>query len=143
MPQVISNTPQGPVVALDPSLQQLVPPPSTQPPPQSQQDGRQARRHDRAYDPVRADRSQSRRGRARGAPNYRPREVEMLLDLVDEELPVGAKGWSVVGVRFREWAATTEHPARTDRSLEIKYKQVGCFLLLLVYPLLTNDVTSS
>jgi hypothetical protein len=138
----MSSNPQGPVVALDPSLQQLVPPPSTQPrvpdwgfdqdftaasqvpPSRSQEDSRQARRNDRAFDPVRADRSRSRRGRTRGAPNYRPREVRMLLDLVDEELPVGAKGWNVIGARFRDWAAITENPARTDRSLEIKYKQV-------------------
>ncbi|KAF9790669.1 hypothetical protein BJ322DRAFT_990188, partial [Thelephora terrestris] len=51
-------------------------------------------------------------------------EVEVLLDLVDKELPVGAKGWNVVGARFCEWAANTEHPARADRSLEIKYKQL-------------------
>lgn len=85
---------------------------------------RQAGRNVRTYDPIRAGRSQFRRGRTRGAPNYRPREVEMLLDLVDDELPVGAKGWNVVGARFREWAAATEHPARADRSLEIKFKQV-------------------
>jgi len=98
---------------------------SPPPPPQSQREARQVRRNDRAYDPIHAEKSRSRRGRTRGAPNYRPREVEVLLDLVEEELPVGAKGWNVVGARFREWAAVTEHPARTDRSLEIKYKQVG------------------
>lgn len=153
-----SNLPEPTPVALDPSLQQLVPPPSTQPtasvpawdmdpdpaialqepPSQSQRNVRQARRNDRAYDPIRAERSQSRKGRTRGAPNYRPREVMMLLDLVDQELPVGAKGWNIVGARFREWAGITEHPARTDRSLEIKYKQVGYHMLLPVYPLLIS-----
>ena len=156
------STLQDPVVALDPALQQLVPPPSTQPamkdpgwgveqgpvaaspppPSQSQSDARQARKNDRAYDPVRSDRSQSRRGRTRGSPNYRPREVEVLLDIVDEELPVGAKGWNVVGARFREWVASTEHPARADRSLEIKYKQVGFCLYLSIRSLLTDGVVS-
>jgi hypothetical protein len=55
----------------------------------------------------------------------------MLLDLVDEELPVGAKGWNVIGARFRDWAAITENPARTDRSLEIKYKQVKVTLVAI------------
>ena len=95
------------------------------PPSQSQRNARQARRNDCAYDPIGAERSRSWRGRTRGAPNYKPREVAVLLDLVDEELPVGAKGWNIIGARFREWAANTENPARADRSLELKYKQVG------------------
>jgi hypothetical protein len=162
--QVLSHIPPppDPTVTFDPSLRQLDPPPSTQPsmrisgrevgqgrtsaspppPSQSQRNVRQARRNDRAYDPIRTERSQSRRGRTRGAPNYRPREVEVLLDLVDEELPVGAKGWNVVGARFREWAANTEHPARADRSLEIKYKQVRCHSSF-IYPSLIIDITSS
>ncbi|KAF9642068.1 hypothetical protein BDM02DRAFT_3193972 [Thelephora ganbajun] len=64
------------------------------------------------------------RGRTRGAANYCPREVEVLLDLVEDELPVGAKGWNTVGTKFREWTITTGRPARTDRSLEAKYKQL-------------------
>ena len=50
------------------------------------------------------------------------------MDLVNEELPVGAKGWNVVGAHLCEWAVITEHPTRTDRSLELKFKQVGCSL---------------
>ena len=69
-------------------------------------------------------------GRTRGAVNYRPREIEVLLDLVEAELPVGAKGWGTVGAKFREWAATTENSSRTDRSLEAKYKQVWSLCLL-------------
>jgi len=80
------------------------------------------------YDPIRVEQSRSRWGRTRGAPNYRPCEVEKLLDLVNEELPVGAKGWNVVGAHLCEWAVITEHPTRTDRSLELKFKQVGCSL---------------
>jgi hypothetical protein len=82
----------------------------------------------RAHDPIRGQRTshtrEGRRGRTRGAPNYKPREVQVLLDLVEEELPIASKGWKAVGSRFREWATAAEHPTRTDRSLELKFKQV-------------------
>ena len=55
---------------------------------------------------------------------YRPKEVQTLLDLIEDKLPVGAKGWKVVGARSRDWAATAGYPARADRSLELKFKQV-------------------
>ena len=67
------------------------------------------------------------RGRARGIPNYKPQEVQTLLDLIEEELPIASKGWKVVGAQFRDWAVVAEYPARTDRSLELKYKQVNHF----------------
>lgn len=90
---------------------------------------RRSQRSTRAYDPVqgqKANRPRERgRGRTRGAPNYRNREVETLLDLVEEELPLASKGWRVVGARFRDWATVTQSPARTDRSLELKFKQVS------------------
>lgn len=97
-------------------------PARVQPRTQEQRTEQSSRRTSRAYNPIS---SQGRtQGRARGSPNYRPREVETLLDLVEAELPVGSKGWNVVGARFREWATTTEYPSRTDRSLEVKFKQV-------------------
>ena len=58
-------------------------------------------------------------------PNYKTREVGVLLDLTEEELPIASNGWRVVGARFRDWAAVTESAARTDRSLELKFKQVS------------------
>ena len=88
-----------------------------------------ARRSARAYDPIRSRQVRSQEGgkghgRTRGAANYRPREIEILLNYVEAELPVGGKGWNVIGARFREWAAISECPPRTDRSLEMKFKQV-------------------
>ena len=44
------------------------------------------------------------RGRTHGAPNYKPQEVQVLLDLVEEELPIASKGWRVIGSQFRDWA---------------------------------------
>jgi hypothetical protein len=83
----------------------------------------------RVHDPVRGQRAgrprEGGRGRTRGAPNYKPREVQVLLDLVEEELPIASKGWRVVGSQFRDWAVVAEYPARTDWLLELKYKQVS------------------
>lgn len=63
----------------------------------------------------------------------------VLLDLTEAELPVGSKGWNTVGVKFREWAAITEYPSRTDRSLEVKYKQVQPLCL----PCTASSLTTS
>lgn len=85
-----------------------------------------------AHNPVRGqkvdDSREGGRGRARGSPNYQRREIEKLLDLVEEELPIAAKGWRVVGLQFRDWAFVADNPTRTDRSLELKFKQVCLFL---------------
>ena len=91
---------------------------------------RRSQRSTRAYDPVRGregnrSRRKRGRGRTRGTPNYKDREVEMLLDLAEEELPIASNGWRVVGARFRDWATVTQNPARTDQSLELKFKQVS------------------
>lgn len=125
----------------------LEPPPPRQPPPptrhrsypaaatrtlQNPAEGgcatRRSHRAARAHNPVRGQRAtrprEGGRGRTKGAPNYKPREVLYLLGLVDDELPIASKGWKVVGSLFREWAAVAEFPARTDRSLELKFKQV-------------------
>ena len=120
--------PHGSGVRIPPSM----PPPPVPAQPLHQHTSREAARSARAYDPTRADRSQPRggRGRAHGAINYRPKEVQTLLDLIEDELPVGAKGWKVIGSRFRDWAVTAGYPARVDRSLELKFKQVNrtpCF----------------
>ena len=113
-----------------------IPPCSTEQAPTQTQARRALRtthRSARAHNPVRGQRDKPReggRGRTRGAANYRPRELEVLLDHIEGELPIGAKGWNAVGTRFREWAVITQHPARTDRSLELKYKQVSSSCLL-------------
>lgn len=104
--------------------------PALQSPAKIERNARRTRRSTRAHDPVRGQRTgrqrEGGRGRTHGAPNYKPREVQVLLDLVEEELPIASKGWRVIGSQFRDWVIVAEYPARTDRSLELKYKQV-CF----------------
>ena len=64
------------------------------------------------------------RGRGAGVANYREDEVDELLEIIEDELPVGGKGWQVVGKRHRSWSKVMGRPERTDKSLENKYKQV-------------------
>lgn len=120
--------PAQPSAALHEHLTPTAPAPQSSMP-TAGRESRRLQRSTRAFNPVggqRVNRPRERgRGRTRGAPNYQVREVETLLDLVEEELPIASKGWRVVGARFRDWATVTQGPARTDRSLELKFKQVG------------------
>ena len=106
--------------------------PAPQKPVQPEQNFRRSKRLLRAHNPIRGQKvnhpceHEGGRGRTRGSPNYKRREIEKLLDLVEDKLPVASKGWWVIGLRFRDWALVSENPTRTDRSLELKFKQV-CF----------------
>ena len=104
--------------------------PALQSPAKIERNARRTRHLTPAHDPVRGQRTgrqrEGGRGRTRGAPNYKPQEVQVLLGLVEEELPIASKGWRVIGSQFRDWVIFAEYPARADRSLELKYKQV-CF----------------
>lgn len=127
-----------------PSHIPLHPPGQTLPHNRERQALRTAHRSTRAHNPIRGRGAGSHeggrgQGRTRGSANYRPREIEVLLDLAEAELPVGSKGWNTVGVKFREWAAITEYPSRTDRSLEVKYKQVRPLCL----PCTASSLTTS
>jgi len=67
----------------------------------------------------------ARRGRQHGAPNYNEDDIDALLDACEACLPAGAKSWSAVEVTFAEWAEENERPARSSKSLELKFKQVS------------------
>lgn len=64
-------------------------------------------------------------GRAPGVENYSPEDVDVLLDLLEEALPTGAKAWANVVDDFGVWAEENGRPVRTFKSLETKYKQVS------------------
>ena len=87
---------------------------------------RRSKQHTR-FNPIQPEqqvRQDKRRGRRHGAMNYTTDEVNTFLDLIDKELPVGGKGWAVVGARFRDTAQTNGFPQRSDQSLKVKFGQV-------------------
>jgi hypothetical protein len=67
----------------------------------------------------------SKRGCSRGAGNYALRDVKVLLDLVERELPLGQCGWQIIHRGYVHWARSHNCPVRTVKSLETKYKQVS------------------
>ncbi|KAH7930087.1 hypothetical protein BV22DRAFT_1125242 [Leucogyrophana mollusca] len=63
------------------------------------------------------------RGRSQGVANYSPDDIEALLDILEDTLPIGGKAWNTVGDSFADWARENNRPIRTSKSLEAKFKQ--------------------
>lgn len=68
--------------------------------------------------------ARARRGRPQGSNNYTSSDVKSLLDIVQDELPLGQRGWQAVQVKFCQWAKVKHRPERKLTSLETKFKQV-------------------
>ncbi|CAA7260124.1 unnamed protein product [Cyclocybe aegerita] len=66
----------------------------------------------------------AKRGRPKGAGNYTADEVDALLDFVEEELPLGQRGWQSIHCGFTRWARRNDAAERTLKSLETKFKQL-------------------
>ncbi|KAH7907608.1 hypothetical protein BJ138DRAFT_1129056 [Hygrophoropsis aurantiaca] len=65
-----------------------------------------------------------KRGRPFGPGNYSPSDVKALLGFIENELPLGQRGWKAVHTRFVQWARKHKRPQRALKSLETKYKQL-------------------
>lgn len=63
-----------------------------------------------------------KRGRPAGSGNYGTDGTKKLLDLVQELLPVGQKGWKLVERAYNKWAVHCGKSKRSQSSLEHKYK---------------------
>jgi len=70
------------------------------------------------------DAVRTRRGRPNGSNNYSSLDKKILLDMVEEELPLGQRGWQAIYLKFSQWARTNGRPERKVTSLETKFKQV-------------------
>ncbi|KAG1858732.1 hypothetical protein DFJ58DRAFT_726512 [Suillus subalutaceus] len=69
------------------------------------------------------DDPRAKRGRPHSSNNYSSADVKALLDFVEDELPLGQKGWQAIHLKFTQWASRNEHPHRKAQSLETKFKQ--------------------
>jgi hypothetical protein len=65
-----------------------------------------------------------KRGRPHGSNNYTSADMKTLLDLVEDELPLGQRGWQTIHAKFSQWAKIAGRPDRKVTSLETKFKQV-------------------
>jgi hypothetical protein len=66
----------------------------------------------------------NKRGRPHGSNNYSNADIKVLLDFIEEELPLGQRGWQAVHTKFTEWAKEGQRPDRKLTSLETKFKQL-------------------
>ena len=67
-----------------------------------------------------------RGGYLSGTANYTDADMEQLLQIVLDLLPIGGKGWKLVEDDYNAWAKSNGRPVQTVASLENKYKTV-CF----------------
>jgi hypothetical protein len=65
------------------------------------------------------------RGRATGAPNYAPEDLEGLFDILEERLPLGGNAWNSAADDYNQWAEENGRPVCTATSLELKFKQAS------------------
>jgi hypothetical protein len=70
----------------------------------------------------------TKRGRPQGANNYSVSDTNVLLNIIEDELPIGQQGWLAVMTKFNKRAIKSGRPERKQTSLETKFKQV-CFYL--------------
>jgi hypothetical protein len=67
-----------------------------------------------------------KRGCPYGSGNYSQDDLKALLDLAENELPLGQKGWQAIHAKYVKWARKHNRPERALKSLETKFKQVCC-----------------
>lgn len=78
----------------------------------------------RAVSPLGYAGGKKQRGRTSGAHNYSSEDIDALLDILEETLPLGGHAWNSAGDDFNTWAQENGRPSRTAKSLELKFKQV-------------------
>ncbi|KAG1729880.1 uncharacterized protein EDB91DRAFT_1252923 [Suillus paluster] len=59
-----------------------------------------------------------------GSNNYSVTDIQVLLDFVEDECPLGQKGWQAIHLKYSEWARKHKRPPRKAMSLETKFKQL-------------------
>ncbi len=65
-----------------------------------------------------------RRGRPVGSVNFTPEDVDLLLMMVEDNLPLGQLGWQKVMKDFNDYAINEDRPQRSVDSLKNKFTQV-------------------
>lgn len=65
-----------------------------------------------------------RRGRPAGSINFSPEDIELLLMMVEEHLPLGQLGWQKVVKDYNDYAIGEGRPQRAVDSLKNKFTQV-------------------
>ncbi|CDO74522.1 hypothetical protein BN946_scf184846.g3 [Trametes cinnabarina] len=64
-------------------------------------------------------------GRQPGSSNYNEDDLDALLDVVQEDLPIGQKMWQRVTDQFNDWARVNSRPPRTQKPLKTKFESLA------------------
>ena len=64
------------------------------------------------------------KGRAPGAANYSDADLEELIWLVEEHLPIGSEAWDSIVTRFNDYTQESGCPPRAAKSLKLKFESV-------------------
>ncbi|KAG1728932.1 hypothetical protein EDB19DRAFT_1832618 [Suillus lakei] len=56
------------------------------------------------------DNAQVKRGRPQGSNNYSNLDVNCLLNMVQDELPLGQRGWQIIHLKYCQWAKVNHRP---------------------------------
>ena len=68
--------------------------------------------------------STSHTGRQPGAQNYSDNDIDTLLHITRDVLPIGGSMWARVTERFNIWARANGRPVRGQKPLKAKFEQV-------------------
>ena len=67
----------------------------------------------------------TKKGNRAGALNYSNDDISAMLDIVEEEEPLGANHWAVVASKFAKWAKENDRPHRDQDSLKNKFDKLS------------------
>lgn len=71
------------------------------------------------------NKKQRRQSSRAGAPNYTEQDVNELLHIVEEVIPIGANDWSRIRSEFNDWANQHDRPSREAHSLKSKFDKLA------------------
>lgn len=71
------------------------------------------------------NKKQRRQSSRAGAPNYTEQDVDELLHIVEEVIPIGANDWSRIRSEFNDWANQHDRPSREAHSLKSKFDKLA------------------
>lgn len=82
-------------------------------------------------------------GRQPGSHNYNDDDIETVLDIAEDLLPIGQNAWAEVTRRFNTWAEDNGRPSRTQKPLKTKFESVSTHgYRCLIVPLIPSAAGS-
>lgn len=73
---------------------------------------------------AKANAKMKKAGRSAGTSNYSGEDLESLVAIIEEILPIGSPSWDEIGHRFAAWAAENNRPVRDASALKCKYAKL-------------------